>query len=47
MSALFELMMIIIGVMAMINGKDIWEVLGCFAVAALFNIAFAIGGLKK
>lgn len=47
MSALFELTMLFLGVMAMVDGKDIWEVLGCFAVAALFNIAFAIGGLKK
>lgn len=47
MSILLELMMLILGVMFMISGKDIWEVLGCFAVAALFNIAFAIGGLKK
>lgn len=47
MSALLELMMLILGVMFMIGGKDIWEVLGCFAVAALFNIAYAIGGLKK
>lgn len=47
MSALLELMMLILGVMAMINKNDFWEVLGCFAVAALFNIAYAIGGLKK
>ena len=47
MSALLELMMIIMGIIAMYNNKDIWEVLGCFFVAALFNIAFAIGGLKK
>ena len=47
MSALLELVMIIMGVVFMYNDRNIFEVLGCFAVAALFNIAFAIGGLRK
>lgn len=47
MSALLEFLMVVFGIMAINSGKDIWEVLGCFAVAALFNIAYAIGGLKK
>ena len=47
MSALLELIMIIMGVVFMYSDRSIFEVLGCFAVAALFNIAFAIGGLKK
>ena len=47
MSALLELVMIIMGVVFMVGDRNIFEVLGCFAVAALFSIAFAIGGLKK
>lgn len=39
MSFLFSMMLIIIGVMGLIFDKNIFEVLGCFAVAALFDIA--------
>lgn len=36
---LFSFGFIVIGIIAMITGCDIFEVLGCFAVAALFHIA--------
>lgn len=39
MSYLLEAMLVILGIMGIFAHRDIFEVLGCFAVAALFNIA--------
>jgi len=39
---LFSFGFIIVGIIAMVTGCDIFEVLGCFAVAALFHIAATI-----
>ena len=47
MCRLIELMCMIFGFMSIFAGKSIYEVMCCFAVAALFNIASSIGGGKK
>ena len=47
MSYLLEVLFVIIGFMGIFAGKDIHETLGCFAVAALFNIAGNIASRRK
>ena len=42
MSYLFAFIFIMMGMVGLVFGKCIYDVLGCFAVAALFDIAGAL-----